>query len=372
MAVRDLWSNKTRSFVTALSMACGMAVLAGMLSIVEGQKKEVELLLAETGGCNTMRAALCGPYQRPAGSVDWDAVLDWTEQGVEENQGAMVQIVGTGLDLRGATHTFERFGSLEVAEGRFLCPWDEVSKAPVAVVGSKVASQFGKDAVGSRLDIAGYPFTIVGRLRSKADVSHFVLGTVSVWKDNLVLIPFSVAVKGFPKQIHMAELYAEGDRRTPPQKLFPILGESQLEIVDNRDTIEYDTALVRMMPGVWAIILVSVFLSSAGVVNVMTSGVTERVVEIGVRRAVGASPADLTAQFVVEGSLCGLLGSGLGYAMSAATVEVVVRCTALPAAVAPWGIVLCFLVGPAAGMLSGFIPAVRAQRIDPAEALRAE
>jgi len=370
--MQDLWTNKGRTLITAFSMACGMSVLAGVLSVVEGQKTEVHLLLLEAGGVNTTKVILRSPSHVSSTGVNWLSLLNWVDQGIREEEGAMVKIAVPDLDVRGVTPTYTHFGAVDVVEGRFLCDWDEVSRARVAVVGDSIASRFGQDTVGSTLQIAGQPFEIVGRLSSKANLSHFILGTISAWKDHLVLIPFSLAVEGFPDTIQIAELYVATDAKGEPLLPLPVSQETDCLIVHNRDSIQYDSAIERMMPGIWALILVSVFLACVGVVNIMTSGVTERVVDIGVRRALGASPSDMVAQFVVEAAICGLLGSVMGYIVSIACVRVIVDLTALPSSVTPWGIVLCFLVGPVAGMLAGFVPALRARRIHPAEALRAE
>jgi ABC-type antimicrobial peptide transport system permease subunit len=77
-------------------------------------------------------------------------------------------------------------------------------------------------------------------------------------------------------------------------------------------------------------------------------------------------------QFVVESGLCGLMGAGVGLVLSEATVRLVTKLTYLPRAVSPAGILLCLLAGPVCGMLAGVIPALKARRVDPVEALRTE
>jgi putative ABC transport system permease protein len=120
--------------------------------------------------------------------------------------------------------------------------------------------------------------------------------------------------------------------------------------------------------------LVSVSLVVGGIVimNIMLMAVAERTVEIGIRKALGAKRRDIMAQFVVESATLSTLGAAIGIATGIGLAFAVRSLTPLPAAVAPWSVLLGVSLGVAVGMIAGIYPASRASRLDPITALRAE
>jgi len=120
--------------------------------------------------------------------------------------------------------------------------------------------------------------------------------------------------------------------------------------------------------------LVSVSLVVGGIVimNIMLMAVAERTVEIGIRKALGAKRRDILAQFVVESATLATVGAGIGVLTGIGLAFAVRSLTPLPAAVAPWSVLVGVSLGVAVGMVAGIYPASRASRLDPITALRAE
>jgi putative ABC transport system permease protein len=106
--------------------------------------------------------------------------------------------------------------------------------------------------------------------------------------------------------------------------------------------------------------------------NIMLMAVSERTREIGIRKALGARRRDILAQFVVESATISAVGALFGIGLGVALAFIVKAATPLPAAVAPWSIVLGVLLGVTVGIVAGVYPATRAARLDPIVALRAE
>lgn len=390
VALQDLWANKAMASVMVLSMACGMSILAGLLSVIQGQRKNMELLLTEMGGSRIVRAVLYNRTFKSKTGVDWDWVLKWSDQGISNDEGAMVQLLPSGnaysaagqvlsnnafpaVDVRGVTHTYRDFGAIRIQEGRFLSAWDGISRNRVCVVGDGVAKSLGDQALGSTLILSEQGFEVVGILSPKAEVKHAYEGSISAWKDQLVLIPFPVALESFPGHFQALEIYMKTDRNGNPLKPIPLPKGTDAALETNAWVVQmYANVVKRMMPGVWALIGLSTLMACIGVVNIMVSGISERIQEIGVRRSVGASSSDILLQFVAEAGICGILGSGIGWILGDVTSRAVAHVAALPRAFSWWALILCFLAGPVSGMLAGLYPALKARKIDPVEALREE
>src|SRR5919199_3006252 len=123
------------------------------------------------------------------------------------------------------------------------------------------------------------------------------------------------------------------------------------------------------LPGLVAISLV---VGGIVIMNIMLMAVSERTREIGIRKALGARSADILAQFVVESATLSAVGALLGIGLGIVLAFVIKAVTPLPAAVAPWSIVVGVILGITVGIAAGVYPASRASRLDPIDALRAE
>jgi len=123
------------------------------------------------------------------------------------------------------------------------------------------------------------------------------------------------------------------------------------------------------LPGLVAISLV---VGGIVIMNIMLMAVSERTREIGIRKALGAKRRDILAQFVVESATLSVLGAALGIGAGIALAFAVRALSPLPAAVAPWSILVGVGLGIFVGVVAGVYPATRASRLDPIVALRAE
>ena len=123
------------------------------------------------------------------------------------------------------------------------------------------------------------------------------------------------------------------------------------------------------LPGLVAISLV---VGGIVIMNIMLMAVSERTREIGIRKALGAKRRDILAQFVIESATLSTVGAALGIGTGIALAFAVRAFTPLPAAVAPWSIVVGVALGIIVGMVAGVYPATRASKLDPITALRAE
>jgi putative ABC transport system permease protein len=127
--------------------------------------------------------------------------------------------------------------------------------------------------------------------------------------------------------------------------------------------------LMMALPGLVAISLV---VGGIVIMNIMLMAVSERTREIGIRKALGARRRDILAQFVVESATISLVGAALGIGLGIVLAMVVRALTPMPAAIAPWSVIMAVALGISVGVIAGVYPATRAARLDPIQALRAE
>jgi putative ABC transport system permease protein len=149
--------------------------------------------------------------------------------------------------------------------------------------------------------------------------------------------------------------------------------ENNFSIETSDALVEFWKNLTRVLFAVLpAVVGIGIVVGGIVIMNIMLMAVAERTVEIGIRKALGAKRRDIMAQFVVESATLSTLGAAIGIATGIGLAFAVRSLTPLPAAVAPWSVLLGVSLGVAVGMIAGIYPASRASRLDPITALRAE
>tara|TARA_Y100000310_G_scaffold344555_1_gene457946 strand:+ start:3014 stop:4138 length:1125 start_codon:yes stop_codon:yes gene_type:complete len=292
----------------------------------------------------------------------------------------------TGITL-GATPAAAEIFDLEVVEGLLFDDGDVDSNASVVVIGSEVKDElFGfSDAVGQNIKIRNRNFKVVGVFKKKGSSLFFNA-------DELVLIPYSTALQYLLGQSHFNEIVGEATSEDViEQTVFDI--EATLRESHNIDDPEKDdfhvvtqegaAETVGTITGIMAALLASVaaislVVGGIGIMNIMLVSVTERTREIGLRKALGATNADIRNQFLVEaigltvaGGFVGIvLGTFLSFVTSIGLSQAlgISWPFSLPVSAA----ILGFVVSASVGLIFGIYPARKASRKSPIETLRYE
>jgi putative ABC transport system permease protein len=284
----------------------------------------------------------------------------------------------------GTTTSWETVRDRTVSAGRFLDDQDIADHTAVAVLGSDTASELfsSEDPVGQTVNIDGTALTVIGVLNSVGDSSS----TTGSDQDDQVIIPISTATERLlgttslssiliesTSSASLSSAYQEADTELlalhgitdPSDADFSIASETSL--VSTATSV--DRTLTILLAGIAGI---SLLVGGIGVMNIMLVSVTERIREIGLRKALGATPSAIRRQFLIEASTLGLLGGAAGAGLAVIGTQVLPRAIGYPVALSAPATILAIAVAMTIGLLFGVYPASRAARLAPIDALRTE
>lgn len=274
----------------------------------------------------------------------------------------------------GSTATLEQVRHLTVAQGRFLPEIDPDQAAPFCVIGQKVRRElFGeRRALGQWLRIGDRRFRVVGILGSTGHSLGEAL-------DEIVIIPVASAQALFNTASLFRVLADTQSNDAVPKAVEDIRriikarheGEDDVTIITQDSVIQtFDKILNALTLTVAGIAAVSLVVAGILVMNVMLVSVSQRTAEIGLLKAIGASRSQLRLLFLAEAVLLSLVGAVLGLSLGQGSVLLLSRLyPTFPIAVPAWALLAALGVAVAAGLLFGVLPAAKAARLDPIQAL---
>ena len=402
-ALRALVRNKLRSILTMLGIMIGVAAVVSVLSLGSAQTAIVEESFA-TLGSNLLYVT---PRELGISGVGSQSTLTLEDaQAIAQNAPSVKavapmaqtygQVVAGGESLSntiiaGVTHTAGVVDNYAVAQGSFITDFDYGARSRVAVLGSEVAQTlFGEmDPVGQSLRIGGRQFQVSGVLESR--------GTGFGMEDMRVYIPLStfyatlatsqVGSRGNSVSIISVQAKSSDELDSAEQEITDILrrahGLRQGESDDFRViSVESVARQVTQVLGIIQLVLagiagISLLVGGIGIMNIMLVSVTERIREIGLRKAVGAKRRDILTQFLIEAATLGLCGGAVGVGLGWIIVKIMSIIAAnagfaFAASLPGYAIALAAGVSIFVGLVSGLYPAIRAARLDPIESLRHE
>ncbi|MCU1329619.1 MAG: hypothetical protein JWN34_4989 [Bryobacterales bacterium] len=393
-SLQALRQNPVRSLLTGLGMMIGTASVILVVTIsLTSQSYILEQI--EGVGSNMIFASYEVGSQQSSAEVNADFVKMADIEAVREQFGNRI-VAATGIEsnidsmfiegreerllVLGSDEYYQPVRNLRVLAGRFLEPNDVGLRQKVALLTEKLAKRlYGSQsaAIGQNIKIHGLQFTVIGTFKEK--VESFGQSELNA---ETVLIPITV-LQYFIRVERIDPMYVQVRR---PEDVAPLTAQVN-QLLESRHRagakykVENLNAILEAAKSISKIlslvlILVSTIalaISGIGIMNIMLVTVTERTREIGVRMAIGASRREIQTQFLLEATLISLTGGIVGIIVGVAgplSVQFFVENIKIPISI--WSIVIAFAVSSLVGLVFGMLPANRASRLNPTEALRYE
>ena len=402
IALESIKTSKARAALTILGVAIGVMVVMVIGAIISGFNKGVSDSLQRAGpttfwvgrfwqagiqisdGSDEM-----SPWRRnPPLSVDDAKAIEKIPSvafvAVDEGSNADVTYGNkrqSSVRIYGRSAAWPNVAGGDVSPGRSFTDLEDQAGAEVAVINTKLAELLfdRQDPIGQRVHIQGVPYTVIGIFNPppqlfggepspEAMIPHEAFAKyVQHWKG---WMDFLVGPKpGVTTQAAMEDV-TEGMRikrnlRPGQDNNFAVV--SQDKFLESLNGITFAFRLVM-----FALSSVGLMVGGVGVVAIMMISVTERTREIGVRKALGATRREILWQFLVEASTLTLVGGAVGMVLGGLGAGVLKLLTPIPAYVPLASIIIALLAAALTGVLFGIVPANKASRLDPVEALRYE
>ena len=406
-AAEAVVTRRLRSSLTVLGIMIGIAAVVLTVGLGEGAQQQVSSeitalgsnLLTISPGSTTSSSGIRGGF----GSADTLTTADATalsSKTVAPDVGAVAPTTSASESLVAGTTNWTTtvvgtnpswltVRGRSMTEGRFIAGHDLSTRADVVVLGSTTAEElFGaRDAIGQSVTINGVPMSVIGILNTVGSSGSSSSTTAN--QDDQAIVPITTAstqLFGGTGRNSVGEILVQA---TSSATLSAAYQESNAELLSLNGvttsstapfTIEPETSLVSTATSVdrtltvllGGIAGISLLVGGIGVMNIMLVSVTERIREIGLRKALGATPRVIRRQFLVEASVLGLAGGVLGAGLGLLVAWILPHFISDPITISPVAMVAAIVVAVGIGVAFGVYPAGRAAKLPPIDALRSE
>ena len=400
VAILAILRNKTRSLLTCLGIIVGIAAVIAVLAIGKGAStmmlNEISTMgnnlmmvfpdwnrrgqvRSGMGAGQTMTAGDAEAVKRELGHLirSVSPSVNVSAQLVYQNRNWNCRIAGVSCDM-------PDIRNWQIGEGRFFTEEEERGYARVCVIGTTVRNNlFDDDApLGRTIRIGAMPFKVVGVLRSKG---------ANGWgqdQDDTVMAPYTtvgrVLTRSKFRSINMMNLSLVNmdDLEEAKREVTALLRQRhklpdyQDDDFETRDTTEIMSTMGSvsslMTVLLTAVAAISLLVGGIGIMNIMLVSVTERIREIGLRMAIGATPFMILSQFIIEAVVLSTVGGALGVGLGIVAANVIGEVNHWPIVIEVSSAVYSFLFSAFVGMFFGFYPAYRASKLNPIDCLRYE
>ncbi|MFZ1676990.1 MAG: ABC transporter permease [Saprospiraceae bacterium] len=433
VAVESVLVNKLRGMLTALGVVFGVAAVIAMLAIGSGAKKFLldQMRLIGTNNIVFTHASpdskKDGEEESTANKAGNDTKLVTWAPGMAKGDLEVIKNIpsvelispeiirqtkaiysGKILAIRcvGVTNTFFSLNQLSTSKGHFFTDEHFDHNMPVCVIGKNVETKLfsGTDPIGQSVKCGNNYFTVIGvlekRMATKESLSS--LGLRDLNSDVFIPIDVSLIRFGDRSRIRKENLGMQGRQNSDEHVEVQQIDRLVVRVSDSKYLQSTADVIARMMKRrhagqvdfsmeipelllqqqqktqdifnlVLAVIAgISLLVGGIGIMNIMLASVYERIKEIGLRRAIGATSKDIVLQFLFEAVLVSVIGGILGIILGVVAAKAIATTAKIPTIISWWSILLSFGVAASIGLVFGIFPARKAAKLDPIEALRTE
>lgn len=386
LALKSIWGNKMRSFLTMLGIIIGVASVIILVGLVDGQMSYMKESFASMGTNQiTVRVT-----NTPSRSLDVDQMYEFYEE-KRDIFAQMTPVVTvsttikngndsmTATSVTGVSEEYLDMKDQELDAGRFIQYSDIMSRQKVCVIGYYVAQElYGSvdKAMDETLKIGGLSYRIVGVV-NRQDEDELEEGG----SDDVVYLPYSCAAKMTRNASISSYTFATVDVEYTDQAKAE-METFLMEIFKSEDLFSI-TAMSEMLDSLNSMIGsmsamlggiagISLLVAGVGVMNIMLVSVTERTREIGIRKSLGAKKRTIMQQFVIEAAVTSSIGGLIGIVFGGAATTLIGNMVGISASPTPEAVLISFSVSVGIGLIFGYMPASRAASLNPIDALRSD
>ncbi len=397
LALFAITRNKMRAFLTMLGIIVGVGAVITMIGIGEGSKR-ASIALIQNMGSNMLQifpgqgSNRFGPSAMGSSDILLESDVSLIEQELASSSVvAASQIVRTTrpvifqsssyvTQIQGSNPNFLQIRGWDMETGRFFTDSEVRGMAKVCVLGQTVKDSLfpnGEDPVGQTVRVGALPFQVVGILEKKG---------AGMWgdQDDLIVAPYTTVMRkvmGRDKIQQIMVSAQEGKAELAEAEITALLrqrmktapkDDNPFQVRKQDDIVQMQTQQAGILTALLAVAAsISLVVGGIGISNIMLVSVTERTREIGIRRALGGTQRSILWQFLIEAVVLSLLGGVIGIAFAYSAVFILQKFQ-VPAVTESWAVGLGLGFSGLVGVAAGFLPALKAAKLDVIDALRYE
>jgi putative ABC transport system permease protein len=395
MCLREIRRNLLRSGLTVLGIIIGVAAVIVIVTLGAGTTKQVQEEIGKMG--SNMLVLSPGGERRMGGAATTAPPFDMADvvairREVNSLSGAtpvnlrpMQVIIGNEnrrVNVMGSDNDFSPVRNWKVVEGRLFTPSEDRSGKAVCIVGQTIKNEMfaGQTPIGASLRIGKVTCDVIGVLEAKGQAMF------GGDQDEIVVVPIRMFQRRLSGKTSVDSVYisarTENEMEEAKAEVEKLMrerrgtaedGQPDFNVRDMKEVSNMVQSTTGVLTGfLSAIAAVSLLVGGIGIMNIMLVSVTERTREIGIRMAIGATEKEVLLQFLVEAAMLSAFGGLVGITLGLLGAAGLAPVLNVPFAFQPTTVLTAFAFSAMVGVVFGFMPARRAARLDPIEALRHE